>query len=220
MKKVVSFRSDQPVKCLCTQLQPNGVDSIVFAGVYSNILGYDTKSGDLSFTLKGHTQAVSALCFNEEINEYDCFGEILDPNWYMVSASYDKTIRLWDLRKQSCVRTMRGHQKAIKCVQLRGERIISGASFGDKEMVRVWCSKSGEQVRAINTNMDNIHSIKFDSYHMAISGDNKLNLYNSIEEDPFWEISYEDSEVKDVAFNEKFMAVASTSEWNVSIFKF
>lgn len=218
LENVVSFRSEQPVKCMC--VQPNGNDNFVLAGTYSNISCFDTRSGELSFILKGHTQAVSCLCFNEEINEYDCYGEILDPNWYVVSSSFDKTIKIWDLRKQETVKTLRGHQKAIKCIQLRGERIISGATFGDKEMVRVWCSKSGEQVRTINTEMNNIHSIKFDSYHLAISGDNKLNLYSSVEEDPFWEIPYEESEVKDVAFNEKFMAIASTSEWNVTIFKF
>lgn len=46
----------------------------------------------------------------------------------IVSASGDRTIRLWDINSGRCLKTYSGHTKGIACVQYDGRRIISGSS--------------------------------------------------------------------------------------------
>ncbi|KAI1324094.1 WD40 repeat-like protein [Xylariaceae sp. FL0255] len=77
--------------------------------------------------LEGHSAAVNAVQI--------CDREI-------VSASGDRTIKLWDWPKQVIKRIFLGHGKGIACVQYDGRRIVSGSS--DNEVKVFDCSSSLE----------------------------------------------------------------------------
>ncbi|TKX23304.1 WD domain-containing protein 18 [Elsinoe australis] len=64
-------------------------------------------------TLQGHGAAVNAVQIHEDT---------------VVSASGDRTIRMWNVLTGDCIREFQGHGKGIACVQFDGRRIVSGSS--------------------------------------------------------------------------------------------
>jgi WD40 repeat protein len=62
---------------------------------------------------------------------------------YALSGSNDKTVRLWDLSADACVRTLSGHTGPVKCVCLSadGRHALSGSN--DRTM-RLWDVGTGE----------------------------------------------------------------------------
>ena len=66
----------------------------------------------LQKTLEGHTHAVSCVAFHGD---------------YIVSGSYDKTLKVWDQQTGKCIRTLEGHKHAVYCVASHGDYIVSGS---------------------------------------------------------------------------------------------
>ena len=69
----------------------------------------------------------------------------------LVSSSYDKTIKTWDITSGSCLSTLRGHTDPVRsvCFSPCGEKIASGGGFqyGNKDYsIRIWDAKTGEQI--------------------------------------------------------------------------
>jgi len=56
---------------------------------------FDAQSGDRLSTVRGHNNVVSSLAFKPD-----------DPN-VLVTGSWDKTVKLWDLSTSTCLSTMR-----------------------------------------------------------------------------------------------------------------
>ena len=78
----------------------------------------------------------------------------------MLSASYDKTVRLWDVHSGECLRTFNGHSDGVRSVSFSpdGARMLSGSS--DKT-VRLWDMHSGECLRTFNGHTDWVMSVSF-----------------------------------------------------------
>lgn len=68
---------------------------------------WDYETGDFERTLKGHTDSVQDISFDQT-------GKLL------ASCSADMTIKLWDFQGFECIRTM--HGKKINCLFLGGKR--------------------------------------------------------------------------------------------------
>ncbi|KAK4704242.1 F-box and WD-40 domain protein 1/11, partial [Phenoliferia sp. Uapishka_3] len=64
-------------------------------------------------TLKGHTDSVYCLQFDQ---------------YKVISGSRDRSIRVWDLATNTCVKTLKGHQGSILCLQYDDRVLISGSS--------------------------------------------------------------------------------------------
>ena len=47
---------------------------------------------------------------------------------FIVSASGDRTIKIWSTEDYECVKTLTGHLRGIACLQYRGTLIVSGSS--------------------------------------------------------------------------------------------
>lgn len=214
-KPVMMIDDDQAIKCIA--IQPKANNDVVVTGISNMIQAHDARSGKATWKLKGHTQAVTSLSFNEEV--YEMFPEDdSSTNCYLASGSNDKTVKIWDLRKEACVSTLRKHTKAVTAVQMRGARILTGGSFGDSGLVNIWNRGSGEVVRSLETGEDKVSCIRFDGFHMAIGAGKKLSLYSAVDSEPFWEVEGE-TEVRDVAFSEKYMVVAR-ADWDMILYDF
>ena len=56
-------------------------------------------------------------------------------NGLIVSASGDRTIKIWSLASGEELRTISGHLRGIACIQFDGKLIVSGSS---DQTIRVW----------------------------------------------------------------------------------
>ena len=71
-------------------------------------------------TLEGHGEAVLALAVGQT---------------FLVSGSYDTTVRFWDLGTLRCIRKCEGHEDAVRVLAVAGEKVFSGSYDGS---IGVW----------------------------------------------------------------------------------
>lgn len=66
------------------------------------------------------------------------------------SGSYDKKVRVWDVKNGVVLQTMSGHTDWIWCVcAIEGGRIASGGGYADQK-VRIWDVKTGALLRILS----------------------------------------------------------------------
>ena len=90
---------------------------------------------------------------------------------YIVSGSYDDTVRLWRVEDGRLVRTMSGHTRDVQTVAVTpdGRYIVSA---GDDKTVRVWELSTGECIRVLQGHTDIIWSV-------AVSADGRYIISGS-----------------------------------------
>jgi len=90
-------------------------------------------------TLPGHDHSVSAIRFIPS----GAAGSPSSGN-LLVSASRDKTLRIWDVTTGYCVKTVKGHADWVRDVtpSFDGRWLLSG---GNDQTARLWDASSGEQ---------------------------------------------------------------------------
>jgi WD40 repeat protein len=93
------------------------------------ILFLDLESGRVIRELRGHGGGVTDLLWFPDASR-------------LVSASYDRTLRLWNPDRAECVLILRGHTKKAASVSLSddGTRLVSGA---EDRTLRVWDAGPG-----------------------------------------------------------------------------
>jgi WD40 repeat protein len=90
----------------------------------------DVESGNVKSTLKGHASSV-----------YKLSGDL-------VSGSNDKTIKIWNLKDQTLVRTLTGHSQHIFALKvLKNGDLVSGSY---DNTIKVWDIKSGRVSKTIS----------------------------------------------------------------------
>jgi WD40 repeat protein/tRNA A-37 threonylcarbamoyl transferase component Bud32 len=85
---------------------------------------WDTRTGKLLQTLKGHNDVITSLAFHPD-------------KPILATSSYDKTVKLWNLETNKEIVTLRGHEKTVNHVAFspKGDRV---ASASHDMFVRVW----------------------------------------------------------------------------------
>ena len=83
---------------------------------------WDAESGQVIDILRGHSDLAYDVAFSPDGNE-------------LASASYDKTIRVWDLSTKRH-RVLRGHTASVDRVAWRGaDQLVTGSEDGT---IRLW----------------------------------------------------------------------------------
>jgi len=97
----------------------------------------------------------------------------LDGN-YVVSGSYDGTVRIWDVKKRIQVGGPLQHNDYVRSVGFSpdGERVVSGTDDGT---VRIWNVKAGTQVGELRGHTNWVRSVAFsrDSRRIVSCADDK-----------------------------------------------
>ncbi len=123
-------KAETPLASLNTYEQSAVLDdsNLIASDIKGNIIVRDLKTGTLRI-LSGHTDTACALAQDKES---------------FVTASDDKTIRVWVKDGDTCKLKLEGHTGWVRCLQLEGgsEGIIVSGSF-DKT-VRIWERSSGK----------------------------------------------------------------------------
>ena len=94
-----------------------------------------------TLTHSKHTRILSGSCKNQQAPVYGCSWSCGDggARW-VLSASYDETLKLWDASSGTCLRSMLGHTRWVRCCHWSNAHggkhwLISGSR--DKQL-RLW----------------------------------------------------------------------------------
>lgn len=131
----------------------------VFSSKDRSIAVWDMKSPqeiDLRRVLVGHRAAVNVVDFDQT---------------YIVSASGDRTIKVWSADSCEFVRTLNGHRRGIACLQYRDRLIVSGSSdYSIRQdfycfllIYRLWDIECGTCIRVLEGHEELVRCIRFDS---------------------------------------------------------
>jgi F-box and WD-40 domain protein 1/11 len=96
----------------------------------------------LLMTLDGHGAAVNAIQISDD---------------EIVSASGDRSIKVWDIHSGACLKTLIGHQKGIACVQFDSRRIVSGSN---DDTVRIYDHASGAEVACLHGHQNLVRTVQ------------------------------------------------------------
>jgi len=116
---------------------------------------------NLRRVLVGHRAAVNVVDFDEK---------------YIVSASGDRTIKVWSTSSCEFVRTLNGHKRGIACLQYHDRLVVSGSS---DNTIRLWDIECGACLRVLEGHEELVRCIRFDSKRI-VSGayDGKIKVWD------------------------------------------
>jgi len=156
--------------------------------------------GKVARVFEGHGKGISSVAFSPDGN-------------YVVSASNDKTIKIWEISTGKLVKTLEGHKKYVTSVALSsdGKYIVSGSN---DRTVKVWEFSTGKLVRTIRGHTWFVSAI-------AVSPDGNYIISGSFDKDiKVWDINTGDivrtleghkKEVRSVAISPDGEYIASAS---------
>ena len=86
-------------------------------------------------TFRGHRGPVSCVAISSDGKR-------------LVSGSYDKSLKIWDVQKGQQIRILKGHTDSVLCVAISpaGKRLVSGSY--DKSL-KIWDVQKGQQIRIL-----------------------------------------------------------------------
>ncbi|EIW85279.1 WD40 repeat-like protein [Coniophora puteana RWD-64-598 SS2] len=119
-------------------------------------------------TLKGHADGVMCLQFSESMHH---------PSFpVLITGSYDRTIRVWNLETGKEVRCLRGHTRAVRALQFDEAKLITGSM---DHTIRVWNWRRGECIRTLEGHTEGVVCLNFDNNLLASgSVDTTIKIWN------------------------------------------
>jgi WD40 repeat protein len=124
-------------------------------------------SGQLVRTLEGHTDPVSAV--------------VVTPDGrFAVSASYDRTLKVWDIEKGETVHTLEGHTSLVNAVAVTPDGRLAVSASGDRTL-KVWDIEKGEAVRTLEGHTGWIRAVAVTPdgrLAVSASGDQTLKVWD------------------------------------------
>ncbi|GJJ69902.1 F-box and WD-40 domain protein 1/11 [Entomortierella parvispora] len=150
-------------------------DTVVSCSKDQTVRIWSISTGKMIRMLVGHVAAVNAVQFSPEISSDPASSaeesNLRAPRFpdnvrIVVSASGDKTIRVWSFDTGECLRTLYGHARGIACIQLEGNCVISGSS---DRTIKVWDIAKNECVHTLTGHESLVRTLQF-SKEKIISG--------------------------------------------------
>jgi hypothetical protein len=113
--------------------------------------------------LRGHTSEIMSVC------------TLADNDQIVISCSLDKTIRIWNLDTETCLRTLSGHTAGVLSLCSTKEKIISGSL---DHSIRIWDFNSGLCDRVLVGHTDSVTSVcTCDKFIISGSSDKTIRIW-------------------------------------------
>ncbi|KAF8744095.1 WD40 repeat-like protein, partial [Rhizoctonia solani] len=119
-------------------------------------------------TLKGHTDGVMCLQFNERLSH---------PSFpVLITGSYDRTARVWNMETGAEVQCLKGHARAIRALQFDAAKLITASM---DHTLKVWNWRNGTCVRTLEGHTEGVVCLNYDSNVLASgSVDTTVKVWN------------------------------------------
>lgn len=124
-------------------------------------------------TLTGHAAGITSLALAPD-------GQVI------ASASYDKTIKLWNLKTGQLINTLTGHNSWVRSIAISpdGQTLASGGGSLDPNTdtnVRLWNLQTGKLIRTIPGNPDSTSFVGFspDGQTLVLASETAIKIYNT-----------------------------------------
>lgn len=157
--------------------------------------------GELLHTLEGHTSAVTAVAFSPD-------GQVL------ASASYDNTIKLWDVATGKPIKDLVGHEGFVWALAFSADGKILATGSDDKT-VRLWELASGKVARILSGHTGPVEAVAFspDGGVLATAGDYAtIRLWDVATSREIKALAGHSSQVKSASFSPDGKVLASASD--------
>lgn len=99
----------------------------------------------------GHKDGITCLQFNRK---------------YLMTGSYDSTIKIWKVETGECVKTLTGHTKGVRSLVFDNQKLITG---GLDSTIKVWNYHTGQCIATYRGHDDAVVSVDF-SNKSIVSG--------------------------------------------------
>ncbi|KAI7907669.1 quinon protein alcohol dehydrogenase-like superfamily [Cokeromyces recurvatus] len=113
--------------------------------------------------LSGHTDGVMCVQFCDAIN-------------ILMTGSYDKTVRIWNLESGELIRTLTGHTRCVRALQFDEAKLVTASM---DHTLKIWNWQTGKCIRTLEGHTGGVLSLHFNSKLMASgSTDHTVRVWN------------------------------------------
>jgi F-box/WD-40 domain protein 7 len=117
---------------------------------------------EVDAVLKGHSGAVLALAM---------------AGCYLVSASHDRSVRVWDMESGTCAAVLSGHSEPVACAAVRGQHLYTGSH---DRTVRKWDLDTMRCVACYTGHTDYVRAVAVDARWLySGSDDNSVRVWET-----------------------------------------
>ena len=175
-----------PSQSIPTSIAPTPVERRPWKDVYSERATIERnwrRGRHQVTTLKGHTDGVMCLQLNENL---------IHPNFpVLISGSYDRTVRVWNMETGQEVGCLRGHTRAVRALQFDEVKLITASM---DRTLRVWNWRTGACIRVLEGHNEGVVCLAFDKDAVLASGsvDTTVKVWNLRKGDCFTLRGHED----------------------------
>ncbi len=153
---------------------------------------------DLMRTFRGHEGFIRTIAFSPDSR-------------YLASASYDQTVKIWDLASGAVVNTLIGHTDLVRAVAFSPQDSILASGSADRDII-LWNYVTGQMLRTLEGHSERVRCLAFNHRGDLLasgSGDRTVKLWDVSSGEIMRSLEGHFDEVWTVAFNSDGSNLAS-----------